>query len=35
MYKMVAHPRIIPHCGIIKVQSIWILDVKMIVPQGY
>ena len=34
MYKIVAHHRIIPHCGIIKVQSIWILDAKMIVPWG-
>ena len=32
MHKIVAHFQIIPHCGIIKVNNIWILGMKIIVP---
>ena len=33
--KIVVHPRLMPHCGIIWVHITYILGVKIIVPQGY
>ena len=33
--KIVAHPRLMPHCGIIWVHITYILGMKIIVPQGY
>ena len=34
MYKIAALPQIILHCGIIQVQNIWILGMKVIVTPG-
>ena len=35
MYKILVHPRITPHCGIIKVQKQLDIMLKIIASQGY